>query len=76
MHKISMIVASGIQRWSMIEFISETPRNFTEEPHQLTVEFVVSTPEHSLEEIRRYARRVYENRALTNDFMDYLTAER
>ena len=76
MHKISMIVASGIQRWSMIEFISETPRNFTEEPHQLTVEFVVSTPEHSLEDIQRYARRVYENRALTNDFMDYLTAER
>ena len=76
MRNISKIVASGIQRWSMIEFISETPRTFTEEPYQLTVEFVVSTPEHSLESIRRYAQRVYENRALSNDFMDYLTAER
>jgi len=76
MRNISKIVASGIQRWSMIEFISETPRTFTEEPYQLTVEFVVSTPEHSLENIRRYAQRVYENRALANDFMEYLTAER
>lgn len=75
MHKISMIVASGIQQWSMIEFISETPRPNTEEPYALTVEFVVSVPEHSLEDIRNYAQRVYENRSLRDAFIDYLTAE-
>lgn len=75
MRNISKIAASGIQRWSMIEFISETPRPNTQEPYELTIEFVVSTPEHSLEEIRHYAQRVYENRALTDAFVDYLTAE-
>lgn len=75
MRKISMIVASGIQKWSMIEFVSETPRALIQEPYELTVEFVVSTPEHSLEEIQQYAQRVYENRALANDFVDYLTEE-
>lgn len=75
MRKISMIVASGIQQWSMIEFVSVTPRALIEEPYALTVEFEVSTPEHSLEDIRQYARRVYENRALSDDFLDYLTEE-
>jgi len=70
-----MIVASGIQQWSMIEFVSVTPRALIEEPYALTVEFEVSTPEHSLEDIRQYARRVYENRALSDDFLDYLTEE-
>jgi len=75
MRNITKIAASGIQRWSMIEFISETPRPNTEEPYALTVEFVVSVPEHSLEDIRNYAQRVYENRSLRDAFIDYLTAE-
>jgi hypothetical protein len=72
-HKISMISAPGITQWSTIDIISENPRPRNEEPYEMTVYYTVGHPEHTAEDIRRYAQRVSENRALTNDFIDYLT---
>ena len=73
--KISMIVASGITQWSTIEFIPETPMSPAHAPYELTVEFTLCNPEHSSEDIRQYAHRVYENRTLMNNFIEYLTEE-
>ena len=70
-----MIIASGITQWSTIEFIPETPMSPAHAPYELAVEFTLCNPEHSSEDIRQYAHRVYENRTLMNNFIEYLTEE-